>query len=185
MKNTLQEIFSKIGNHTGIDYGANDKNSTHSYLSTYDKVLDPYRNGCTFMEIGLATGDSIELFDQYLENSVIFGIDISIVFEPKHYKNDVLIIETDATKAKVLEYFGEDVKFDVIIDDGSHQTQDQIDTFNLLKGKMKKGGIYIIEDLLALDIERNNYLALSKNVEIVDLRHVKGRFDDALVIIRF
>jgi len=205
MKQSLTEIFKRIG-HFGSDIGCNDKNGTHTYTETYDKVLEPYRNGCTFMEIGLAMGDSIKLFDEYFENSKIIGVDISVVFEIPKYKNDVQIIQADATKVEFLKQIDDyrfsskwvdkdgykcaDLNsittqiFDVIIDDGSHITQDQIDTFNLLKGKMNKGGIYIIEDILALDIERKKFEALHDNCEIIDMRS-NGRFDNVLIIYRF
>lgn len=183
MKQSLTEIFKRIG-HFGSDIGCNDKNGTHTYTETYDKVLEPYRNGCTFMEIGLAMGDSIKLFNEYFENSIIIGCDISIVFErPLHFKNSVRLIQSDATKKEFLEHIKDD-KFDIIIDDGSHITQDQIDTFNLLKGKMNKGGIYIIEDILALDVERKKFEALHTNCEIIDMRS-NGRFDNVLIIYRF
>lgn len=183
---SLQEIFNEIGNLTTEDRGCNDKGGpTHTYLEVYDKLFEPFRNGCTFMEIGLATGESMELFDQYFNNSKILGVDISIVFEAKQYKNEVYLIQADATKPLKTFYGVPDLTFDIIIDDGSHVTQDQITTFNLLKDKMNPGGIYIIEDLLALDIEREKYLALHDNVEIIDMRKVNGRFDNALCIIRF
>ena len=178
MKKNLVEIFNEIG-HFGDDIGCNDKNGTHTYLETYDKLFEPFRRGSSIMEIGLAMGDSLKLWDAYFENSIIVGVDISIVFKPAEYKNLVQIFCADATKE--LPITGE---FDIIIDDGSHMTQDQITTFNLLKGKMKKGGIYIIEDILALDQERERYLALHDNVEIIDMRS-NGRFDNVLIIYKF
>lgn len=180
---TLKEIFARIGNHSGVDIGCNDKDGIHTYVDTYDKLFAPFQKGCSFMEIGLAMGDSIDLFDEYFDNSEIVGVDISVVFTPKKYKNDVAILEADATKANFLKDI-EFKTFDIIIDDGSHMTQDQLDTFDLLKGKMNKGGIYVIEDLLALDIERHRYMRMHKNVEIIDMR-ANGRFDNALVVIRF
>lgn len=179
---TLTEIFAEIG-HFGSDIGCNDKGGTHSYLESYEKLLSPYRKGCTFLEIGLALGDSIKLWDEYLDNSKIIGVDISVVFTPKEYKNEVIIIEDDATKQAFADRF-EVTTFDVIIDDGSHMTQDQIDTFNLLKGKINPGGIYIIEDILALDVERHKYEALHDNCEIIDMRD-NGRFDNVLIVYRF
>lgn len=181
---TLQEIFNEIGNLSGIDTGGNDKGGIHTYLETYDRLFEPFRNGCTMLEIGLATGDSIKLWDRYFEKSIIFGVDISIVFPKQGYKNTVYILEADATKGSILKALAGHA-FDIIIDDGDHQTASQLATFEILKRKMKKGGLYIIEDLLALDIERERYMALHENVEIIDMRHINGRFDNALCIIKF
>jgi 23S rRNA U2552 (ribose-2'-O)-methylase RlmE/FtsJ len=179
---TLQEIFNRIG-HFGSDIGCNDKGSNHTYLETYERLFAPFRRNCKFMEIGLAAGDSIRLFDEYFQNSWICGVDISIVFKPSEYKNGVKIIEADATKESFLKHI-EGETFDIIIDDGSHITNDQIATFEMLKGKMNKGGVYIIEDILAWDIEHLRFKALHDNIEIVDMRHT-GRFDNMLLIYRF
>ena len=187
---TLQSIFNRIGNLTTEDYGANDKGGQiHTYLETYDKLFEPFQNGCKLLEIGLALGDSIDLWNEYFYNSRIIGVDISVVFDVKKYcrtntiSNHVDIIEADGTKETILNILGKD-SFDIIIDDGSHMTQDQITTFNLLKGRMNKGGLYIIEDILALDIERNKYLALHDNCEVIDMRN-NGRFDNVLIVYRF
>jgi 23S rRNA U2552 (ribose-2'-O)-methylase RlmE/FtsJ len=179
---TLTDIFNEIG-HFGNDIGCNDKNSTHTYTGTYDVLFRPFRNGCTFMEIGLALGDSIKLFDQYFDNSKIVGVDISVVFTPGNYKNDVNIIETDATKTEFLEHI-KDYSFDLIIDDGSHMELDQMNTFELLKKKMNPGGIYIIEDIIAIDLNYHKFMSLYKNCEVIDMRHT-GRFDNVLIIYRF
>jgi cephalosporin hydroxylase len=179
---TLTEIFNEIG-HFGNDIGCNDKNSTHTYTQTYDELFYQFRNGCTFMEIGLALGDSINLFDRYFEHSKIIGVDISVVFTPEKYKNDVTIIESDATKHEFLDLI-ENHTFDIIIDDGSHMENDQVATFELLKHKMNPGGIYIIEDILAIDQNRHRFEKLHDNCEIKDMRH-NGRFDNVLIIYRY
>lgn len=185
MKQTLQEIFNRIG-HFGEDIGCNDKGGTHSYIEPYEELFKKFQDGCSIMEIGVAKGDSVKLWNEYFHNSVIVGVDLSIIFEevkPMN-KNKIRTIAADGTKPELLDAIGTQT-FDIIIDDGSHMTQDQITTFHLLKDRMNKGGVYIIEDLLALDRERQRYLQLHKNAEIIDLRKVKGRFDDALVVIKF
>lgn len=184
MKQSLVEIFKEIG-HFGSDIGCNDKGGQHSYLEVYDKLFEPYRNKSTILEIGLATGDSIKLWDRYFENSTIVGADISVVFNIKDLPmidngNTIHIIESDATNPEFLNQI-RDYKFNIIIDDGSHVTSDQVDTFNLLRHKMTANGIYIIEDILALDIEREKYISLHPHCEIIDMRHT-GRFDNALII---
>lgn len=184
MKPTLQEIFNEIGNLSYTDLGMNDKGGKiHTYLETYDKIFESFRNGTTIMEIGLALGDSINLWDKYFENSKIIGVDISVVFTPGQYRNEVRIIEADATKAEIFEHVKE-VNFDIIVDDGSHMEADQIASFVLLKNKMNPGGLYIVEDILALDQNRHRFESLHDNCEIVDMRHT-GRFDNVLIIYRF
>jgi 8-demethyl-8-alpha-L-rhamnosyltetracenomycin-C 2'-O-methyltransferase len=185
---TLKEIFAEIGNNTGIDIGGNDKGGIHSYLETYDKLFDPFRNGCTILEIGLAMGDSIKLWDRYFKNSKIIGCDISVVFDIKDvtgHGNDNLveIIQADATKAEFLETI-KDHSLDLVVEDASHMEADSVAIFELLKTKMNKGGIYIVEDILSLDYSRPTFEKLHPNCEIIDMRHT-GRFDNVLIIYKF
>lgn len=183
---TLVEIFSEIG-HFGNDIGCNDKGGQHSYLEKYDELFKPFRIGGSVLEVGLALGDSLRLWCRYFYESRIFGVDISIVFNKADIDpvtNSLQVIEADATKKEFLSKI-EGQTFYIIIDDGSHMEADQIATFELLKSKMNPGGIYIIEDILALDQNRGRFTALHENCEIIDLRKVKGRFDDVLIVYRF
>ncbi len=84
----------------------------------------------------------------------------------------------------MLDYIG-NYKFDIIIDDGSHILQDQIKTFHLLKKLMKKNGIYVIEDVNNIDTVKDEFLKLHTNCKIIDLRHIKNRYDDVLVVYQF
>jgi len=77
------------------------------------------------------------------------------------------------------------MSFDVIIDDGSHQIQDQFTSFNLLKNSIKTGGIYIIEDVANIEQYTNNFKALHTNCKIIDNRWIKNRLDDVLVVYKF
>jgi hypothetical protein len=82
---TLKEIFEKHS-HYGEDIGCADKGSTHSYIESYEALLSTFRVGCSIMEIGIALGHSIRMWDEYFENSRIVGVDISVMFDLKHTK---------------------------------------------------------------------------------------------------
>jgi 8-demethyl-8-alpha-L-rhamnosyltetracenomycin-C 2'-O-methyltransferase len=182
-KKTLTEIFAEFG-HFGSDIGCNDKGSNHNYLKDYDKLFKPYQNGGSILEIGLAMGDSIKLWDRYFENATIVGADISVVFTLGEYKNRVVVIQCDATKKGFLEPI-KDFTFDIIVDDGSHMEADQIATFELLKHKMNPGGIYIIEDILAIEQNKSRFEALHDNCEVYDFRSISGTFADVFILYRF
>tara|TARA_R100000008_G_scaffold79371_1_gene61001 strand:+ start:266 stop:1093 length:828 start_codon:yes stop_codon:yes gene_type:complete len=76
----------------------------------------------------------------------------------------------------------EDGFFDIIIDDGSHKINDQINTLVNFYPKLKTNGLYIIEDL-----ESKGYLkyfdSLAEHM-CVDLREIKNRWDDMCIVIR-
>lgn len=106
--------------------------------------------------------------------------------KPGGYKDDdrFTIWISDATKPEFLDVIG-DTKFDIIIDDGSHILQDQVKTFNLMKPLMNPGGIYVIEDVANVMIDEIEFEDLHDNMETIDLRHKKHRYDDAMFVFKF
>jgi len=186
---TLLELYNK---HYDPKTGWPDKNSVHSYIEVYEEILKPYRhiNG-NVLEIGLMSGESLRMWDEYFDYADVHGIDCSET--PIDGKADLrpmikegfLISIGDATNKDDIKRFYNYVKFDVVIDDGSHNTCDQLKTYNILENYMAEGGVYIIEDPQQLDEDKEKYIALHKSVEIIDRRSIKNRYDDSLILIRF
>lgn len=135
----------KTLNEIGLNYNSDKVSEHHNYLDLYDKFFTPIRlKENRILEIGILHGDSIKMLRDYFETSTITGIDID---NKEHLSSDRLIIlQGDQSNKNFLEKF-EDNSFDVIIDDGSHQMSHQQISFGVLFKKLKKGGIYIIEDL--------------------------------------
>lgn len=180
---TLNEIYQ---NYKTPD-GQGDKGTAHSYIEIYDNLLQPYRDNSTILEIGIAGGYSLHMWGDYFTNSKIYGVDISseILTNPYLKSDKFNIIHSDATKPQFLNHI-HNLDFDVIIDDGSHILEHQWESFSLLKHKVKTGGLYIIEDVVSLDDNiRNKFISLHDNCEILDLRHIKNRYDDILIIYKF
>jgi spermidine synthase len=165
--------------------GHGDKGTTHTYIDEYERLLKDYRLGSNVLEIGIYYGESLKMWNEYFINSKISAVDIN----GDRIKNlidsgEYNIIISDATKIDFLDKI-KDETFDVIIDDGSHLIDHHIKSFNILKDRMKPGGIYIIEDVTNLDSTVNVYKELHENIEIIDNRHIKNRFDDVLIIYKF
>jgi spermidine synthase len=169
-----------------------DKDSVHSYIDVYEEILAPYRHTAkNILEIGLMSGESLRMWTEYFDGKV-YGMDCSetpidgladlrpIIAEGKHN-----ICIGDATSQEYVERFFSDIKFDVIIEDASHQLMHQLQIYDNVKDKMNKGGIMIIEDVQDIDANRGFFEALDpyKKIEILDRRHIKGRYDDVLIII--
>ena len=105
-------------------------------------TIEKFRNNkINILEIGIAYGESLELWDKYFTNANIFGADIHDIeifsdqFKPGGYKDDerFTIWISDATKPEFLDVIG-DTKFDIIIDDGStDNSEGAIKTFNMKK----------------------------------------------------
>lgn len=181
--NSLAEIAARHSAE-GSDPGHGDKATVHSYIPHYERLLAPYRDCCRLLEVGIACGNSIRMWAEYLgPKSEIVGVDIHVDCTPPEPPPLVTLIQADATKPEVLEKLGA-ATFDIIIDDGSHMQADQEVTFRLLSPIVRPGGLYIIEDILSLEA-LTSLTGLHPNCEVIDLRNVKGRFDDMLLVYRF
>jgi spermidine synthase len=178
---SLNEIYQKYQSpeHHG------DKGTTHTYIDEYERLLRDYRLGSNVLEIGIYYGESLKMWSEYFINSKISAVDINRerienLIDCGKYN----IIISDATQIEFLNEI-KDETFDVIIDDGSHLIDHQIKSFNMLKSRMKPGGIYIIEDVNNFDSTVHIYKELHNNIEIIDNRHIKNRFDDVLIVYKF
>lgn len=165
-----------------------DKGTHHSYIDMYyEKTLANYKNKTiTLLEIGVNAGRSLELWAKYFnESSTIIGIDKKMTVPYNPSKKNMRYIIGDATKIETLKKLD---NIDIIIDDGSHRIQDQINSFNLLYPKLKEDGVYIIEDIRDIDSTIKQFKDLENShkvtVKIFDFRNLKDIKDDVIVEIR-
>lgn len=157
-----------------------DKGTLHSYIPVYSEYVTA--DTSSLLEVGVWEGHSLAMWEKYLPGARVEGIDVNL----RRVKYPVTVHHGNATvKADVDRLIGDTV-WDVIVDDGSHKVRDQVATFDLLWPKVSEGGKYFVEDV-AGDAELQ---ALTKHLENVgvsfvvwDLRSIKGRFDDILVMV--
>lgn len=164
-----------------------DKDSVHSYLEYYDTIFSVYKDkDINLLEIGIDKGGSLLLWNKYFTpNSNIYGMDVYM--QPSivdiHHLSNVTVMYKNAYK--VLDNFLSPIKFDIIIEDGTHYLCDQIVAFDLYKSKLTKGGIFIIEDLQPPAFDHfSEVVKNTPNCEIVDRTDVKDRYDDLLFVYR-
>jgi hypothetical protein len=180
-----------LAKYSSVDtsYGT-DKNTSHSYGPVYDTLFAPYKDTATqLLEIGFDSGASLQVYSEYFTNATIYGIDICDNCQPQYKQNPRIRMHFgDANASESVQGF--EGPFDIIVEDASHTLPDQIQHFKDYSSKVKKGGLYIIEDvhennLANLNSALNMYAVQNGfSAEIMDLRHVKGRFDDILFVFR-
>jgi predicted O-methyltransferase YrrM len=182
----LTEILQKF-NLDDFNYKhGTDKNTVHDYVNGfYEEGLAPYKQkALSVLEIGIYFGASIKLWREYFPNAKIYGADIfdRVLPEFKNIENTELIFGD----AYATEFLDNDLKFDVIIDDGPHTLESQIQFIRKYHSKLKEDSIMIIEDIA--DISYINYLEDEVpdgfTTEVFDLRKNKGRFDDIMLILK-
>lgn len=175
-----------------------DKNTTHSYLDLYEKLLFTKKNTArNILEIGIGypgdNGGSIKLWHDYFINANIYTLDIQHINdvwdEIKNNNRINLITSTDGyNEINFKELFlDKNIKFDMMLDDGPHTLESMKQFIKLYSQIMTEDGILMIEDVQAIewldelkDVVPEN---LKKYIRCYDLRANKGRYDDIVFVI--
>lgn len=143
-----------------------DKSFRHRYDIAYTLYLEHLRSHSetlSMFEIGLGCdqeriGASVMMWGEYLPNArlTLFEFDEACgkAWAAKHRdlapKGGFNIFFGDQANADhltaALKGDG-DRLYDVIIDDGGHSMQQQINSFKVLWSRVKRGGVYVVEDL--------------------------------------
>ena len=185
----MSEIFKSIVAEHNI---YTDKEHTHSYIENfYEDNFLPYKDKeITLVEIGVADGESVRLWEHYFTSSKIYCLDID---ETKHAfaeyvnkRDNIVYIVGDSYNKDVYELIPE---CDIFIDDGPHTLESQIQAIEIYLPKVKTGGLFVIEDvqeLSHLDILKEKAISIfpGYEYELIDIRESKGRYDDLMFIAR-
>ncbi len=98
------------------------------------------------LEIGVLAGGSLQIWQKFLgDDATIVGLDIA----PATARNapDYKVHIGDQTDSVFLaEVAAESGPFDIVIDDGGHEMDQQITSFATLYPLLRDGGCYIVED---------------------------------------
>ncbi len=120
-------------------------NYTPSYYSLFQGREDKVQN---VLEIGINYGCSLRMWAEFFPNARVIGLDC----------NAATMINEDRIQSFVADQYNEDSlksalamanfpRFDLIVDDGSHEPAHQLFSAGVLLPYLAKGGLYIIEDL--------------------------------------
>ena len=159
-----------------------DKFSDHSYADFYDELFEGKENSeMDVLEVGVYKGGSIRLWHDYLKKADILGVDVNpaAITESHGLTGRANICICDAYNGGLAD----DDKFDVIIDDGSHTLEHQIYAIQNFPKLLKPCGVLVIEDVP----KYSEAMILSNSpdggsVEVINLRHIKNRWDDCLIV---
>ena len=120
------------------------------YLDVYEQLFSPYKQDrINLLEIGIQNGGSLNLWNRYFQEVEIIGCDINEKVKSLRFDDsNISVVVGDASSLETREkIFSLIDNFDVIVDDGSHNSRDIISTFQLFFDCLNYGGTYVIEDL--------------------------------------
>ena len=148
----------------GLSYGTDKASNGHNYLKYYEMFLAPIRlKNIALLEIGVDKGASLKMWSDYFPNGRITGWDID---DKKEYEieNKIWTFKVDQSDKWSMLNTIQNICYTIICEDGSHNAEDQILTFETLFPHVIQGGYYIIEDCLcSFDKER-----WGKNANVYD-----------------
>jgi tetratricopeptide (TPR) repeat protein len=131
----------------GILQGTDKTSLANDYLRHYERILSEFRDEpIELLEIGIAQGASLRTWTGFMPHAKIIGVDID--GSCKAYATDRITVEigSQADPEFLLE-LARRYRPSVIIDDGSHQAEHVMLTFDYLYPTLLQGGVYIMEDL--------------------------------------
>lgn len=176
MNKIFEELFKS---HTGK---LSDK--WNLYLQQWDDIFLYYKDKeVNILEIGIQNGGSLEIWAKYFRNAQkIVGCDINQACRNLEFDDDRIKIVVGDANSNAVENKITNLtpNFDIIIDDGSHKSDDIIISFSRYYNKLNVDGIYVIEDLHASYWKNYNgglhnpYSAISflkRLIDIINYQH--------------
>ncbi len=195
-KNLYQKNLNYLFQHFNSDKGKkfvnqyarfskknNDLINGHNYSSYYEKYFKKIKNKkLDILELGAFKGNATASLFFYFKNSTIYSSDLYpdlFTYNSKRINNFFM----DNSDKKNFELLPENKKYDIIVEDAGHYLKDQIVSLFALFPKLKKNGIYIVEELDFPDTRKDMNLSNDKNTlyNILNLIKKKKKFSSAYV----
>lgn len=131
-----------------------DKWGLHFYTEHYERYFRPFRDRpIVLLELGIGGfddpavgGGSLRAWSRYFHRGIVCGVDISSKTGVERQR--VVALRGDQADAALLTSFVEQFGApDIVVDDGSHRSEDVIASFGVLFPALRPGGLYVVEDL--------------------------------------
>ena len=135
-------------------YGTDKSHDDHKYVDLYASLFDPIKDRVSNMtEIGLAQGQSLQVWHDYFPNAHIWGVDIHkgvIKHAVDLFKGDPrmhFLLANSRSQQSISKFRLANKSMDIIIDDGDHYPVVMQKTLIKWWPYLRPGGLYIIEDI--------------------------------------
>jgi len=142
--------LEELAFHYGTDKGHDD----HKYTDLYNALFEPIRDRVTnITEIGIALGQSLQVWHDYFEHAQIWGVDIhpKVISRAHRMFADqprVHILHANSKSAEQVKQLDLSPQtMDIIIDDGDHFPPVMEKTLHRWWPYLRPGGYYCIEDV--------------------------------------
>lgn len=158
-----------------------------SYLPYYDQLFASLRDRpIKLLEIGVQNGGSLETWSNYFKNAtLLLGCDIDPKCgELRYIDPRIKIVVGDANSAETYQQItNHSSMYDLVIDDGSHNSTDIINSFLNYFPLLNPGGVFVVEDTCCLFMDEfgggvlnefNAYAFFKRLTDIVNFQFWKN-----------
>lgn len=155
----------------------------HGYLPTYERELGRLvGQGARLLELGVLKGQSLLLWRAWLGNAEVHGADINR-FHPRLIRGieGITYHVVDCSDREALGRMFAGQTWDVVIDDASHELDQQRVSYEVLWPQVRAGGLYVIEDVLPPT--RDWFVENVSGTEVVDLTCGRKRRGDSVLLL--
>lgn len=145
-------------------YGTDKSRDDHNYVAVYSALLSPMRATLrNLTELGIASGQSVQLWHDFFPNAHIWGIDPMVSTHHQHPRlrhtseqlhkhfagvDRVHLFDASAYSAESPARLGiAPATMDVVIDDAQHDQQSIETALAIWWPTVRPGGYYVVEDL--------------------------------------
>lgn len=164
-KSDLCEIGGKYDtDKSSMRHNVTNSRHCHPYTLFYDSLFKNNKNEkLQIAELGILEGASLLMWNEYFTNANLYGFDYDYKlikkFEDTHKINNIQLSHIDVTdKNSIQTVFNKlNIMYDIIIEDTTHQFEDQIRVIENIYQYLKPGGILIIEDIFK-SYNENDYI---------------------------
>lgn len=130
-------------------YGGGDGDTCHEYTPIYwDLFHDKIQTVRAVLEIGINAGSSLRMWEEFFPLADIIGMDCrqeTLIHEGRIHS---YITDQSNPEALHVSLLNAGIpRYDLIIDDGSHETDHQITTVKALLPWLAPDGVMVVEDL--------------------------------------
>jgi predicted O-methyltransferase YrrM len=139
---------------SSIRENVSDIRHCHPYTLFYNSIFQDYKNNSIdIAELGILDGASLLMWSEYFTNATIYGFeynaDLINNFKERHNTQNIILSHIDVTNKESIKSSLKTIgtQYDIIIEDTTHQFEDQIRVIENSYEYLKPGGVLIIEDI--------------------------------------
>ena len=131
------------------------------------------------------SGASLYVWSQYFKNSIVYGGDIDKkTFINSDRIKSYYVDQNDQCSIKDMWDNINEINFDIIIDDGHHALEPGIMFLKNSFDKLKKNGLYIIEDVHIAYLDKLVEKIKEYNPKIIIFDNNNNLYDNNLVVLK-